>query len=187
MESKSFTLINLFLDEMFNSLELPPVIVKFKQFAEDTPFRFPDYPYNDDIGLDLYSNESVWLYPYKTTSIGTGLTVRFPLGVECQIRARSGNASRGIIIANGIGTIDPGYRGELRVLAFCLCPSGMHIKAGTKIAQVVFAPVFSAKGTKGKERGRSGFGSSDNLEETGDILDGGFIIPAPDSFEETFF
>jgi dUTP pyrophosphatase len=92
--------------------------------------------------------------------------MELPSGVECQVRPRSGLAARfGITIPNSPGTIDPDYRGELRVLLQNGGPDAVPIGRGERIAQLVFArfeapEVVEADDLTKTGRGEGGFGST---------------------------
>jgi dUTP diphosphatase len=79
----------------------------------------PEYAHgpHEDAGMDLRAVESVTLEPGVPRLVPTGLAVEVPAGYEAQVRPRSGLALRhAITMPNAPGTIDPGYRGELRVI-----------------------------------------------------------------------
>lgn len=70
-----------------------------------------------DAGIDLHAADSLQLAPGERKLVGTGLAISLPEGMEAQIRPRSGRASReGLTVLNTPGTIDPGYRGQIKVL-----------------------------------------------------------------------
>src|SRR5438034_8561114 len=72
---------------------------------------------HEDAGMDLHAVEEVTLEPGVPQTVGTGLTVEIPAGYEAQVRPRSGLALKhAITLPNAPGTIDPGYRGEIRVI-----------------------------------------------------------------------
>lgn len=118
-------------------------------------------------GYDVRSAEpDLDLAPGETRAVGTGLAIALPPGVECQVRPRSGLAlEHGITIPNSPGTIDPDYRGELKVLLTNLGPNPVRIARGDRIAQLVFArfetpPVVEVRELGGTGRGGAGFGST---------------------------
>lgn len=96
----------------------------------------------------------------------TGFSIAIPLGYEGQIRARSGFALRsGVILPNAPGTIDPDYRGELKVLVMNVTSMPVSIPAGERFAQLVISPVVRCKWMEVEElsatpRGKNGFGST---------------------------
>lgn len=97
-------------------------------------------------------------------AVSTGISVEIPDGYELQVRSRSGLAKKGIIVANSPGTIDEGYRGELKVLLMNVGSNHYCVVKGDKIAQLVLAPVTKAQVvdmTSDDQRGSDGFGSTD--------------------------
>lgn len=98
-------------------------------------------------GYDLYADlsEPAVLQPGEVYRIPTGIFIEVPLGYEAQVRARSGLAARhGIILVNGIGTIDADYRGEIQVIMMNLKQTPYTVEPGERVAQMVFAPVVTA-------------------------------------------
>ena len=115
--------------------------------------------------MDLCSVEDVTLEPRVPRLVPTGLTIELPPGYEGQVRPRSGLALKhAISMPNAPGTIDPGYRGELRVLMINLGSAPYPIHAGDRVAQLIVAryePVEWVEGDlAGSRRGEGGFGSS---------------------------
>jgi dUTP diphosphatase len=125
----------------------------------------PAYAYGpgEDAGLDLRAVKAITLAPASAQSVPTGLAVEIPKGYEGQVRPRSGICLKHSVTAN-FGTIDPGYRGEIRVVMFNFGSVDYTIMAGDRIAQLVLAryePVVWEEGDLGpSERGARGFGSS---------------------------
>lgn len=127
----------------------------------------PTYAHEGDAGADLYSIETYTIPPGEVVVVRTGLSIEVPLGYEGQIRSRSGLAAKySVVVINSPGTIDYGYKGEAKV---ALINHGFHyykVTAGDRIAQLVIAPVVSAKFTEVVElpnesqRGTGGFGST---------------------------
>jgi dUTP pyrophosphatase len=119
----------------------------------------------EDAGMDLTSVEEVTLEPGVPRAVATGLTVELPPGWEAQVRPRSGLALKhAISMPNAPGTIDPGYRGELRVLLINLGREAYTIHAGDRIAQMVVARYEAVEWVEEEaaesQRGAGGFGSS---------------------------
>jgi dUTP pyrophosphatase len=115
--------------------------------------------------MDLCAVEDTVLEPGIPRMVPTGLTVEIPPGFEAQVRPRSGLALKhAIIMPNGPGTIDPGYRGELRVILMNLGSEAYTIHAGDRIAQMVIARYERVEWEEGElagsRRGEGGFGSS---------------------------
>jgi dUTP pyrophosphatase len=108
----------------------------------------------------------VVLRPGEVRLVATGLVMELPIGVECQVRPRSGLAVRhGITLPNSPGTIDPDYRGELKVIMQNLGRHPVTLLRGERIAQLVFcrfeAPdVVEVLEVSDTDRGAGGFGST---------------------------
>ena len=118
-------------------------------------------------GYDVRSSEpNLVLSPGEVRAVGTGLILELPPGIECQLRPRSGLALKhGITLPNAPGTIDPDYRGELRVILLNQGADPAPISRGDRIAQLVFAKfespqIVEASAVSDSERGRGGFGST---------------------------
>jgi dUTP pyrophosphatase len=119
-------------------------------------------------GWDLYALEETIVKRNTSSMIKTGLAIAIPLGWEGQIRCRSSLGKKGMIMPNGIGTIDSDYRGELMVLATWIGEGDEFVvQKGERVAQLLFSRVPSVKfverdfeqlGTT--DRGTGGFGSS---------------------------
>jgi len=119
--------------------------------------------------MDLRTIEEVQIQKGTVSMVRTGIAVAIPPGWEGQIRARSGLASRGLIVANGPGTIDSDYRGEIKVLL--LNSAGLDpfvLAEGERCAQLLLSKVPSveiievsdAEKLGNTERGKGGFGST---------------------------
>lgn len=122
-------------------------------------------------GLDLRANlaESIVLNPGERKLVPTGLFIELPGDCEAQIRPRSGLAFKhGITVLNSPGTIDPDYRGEVKVLLINLSDEPFEIQHGERIAQMVISrfqqvtlqAVASMDELSSTERGAGGFGHS---------------------------
>ena len=140
--------------------------IKIKKL--DNNATIPTRSHSTDAGLDLYASESEWVY--EGTLISTGIAVDIPPGYEGTIRPRSGLTSRtGLRVQ--LGTVDSGFRGELKVIADCI-PQGEDgdqsyaVCAGDKIAQLVISPIETPEVEvvdefdSESERGENGFGST---------------------------
>lgn len=133
----------------------------------DPEARLPTRAYQDDAGLDLYALEEVTLEPGDRASVGTGIAVEIPAGQAGLVLPRSGLAARhGIALVNAPGLIDPGYRGELRVLLLNTDrEAAFTVRRGERIAQLVLVrletpEVAEVQELAFSERGAGGFGSS---------------------------
>jgi dUTP pyrophosphatase len=117
----------------------------------------------EDAGLDLCAIERVVLEPGIAQAVPTGLAIELPPGHEAQVRPRSGLALKHSLTVN-FGTIDPGYRGEIRVVMFNLGHAGYTIEKGDRIAQLIVARYEAVQWQEGElgesARGAGGFGSS---------------------------
>jgi dUTP pyrophosphatase len=127
----------------------------------------PEYAHGpeEDAGMDLYAVEEVTLEPGVPRLVPTGLAIEVPPGYEAQVRPRSGLALRhAITMPNAPGTIDPGYRGEVRVILLNLGREPYTIHAGDRIAQMIVARYEAVEWVEGdlaeSRRGANGFGSS---------------------------
>ncbi|MCX8190335.1 MAG: dUTP diphosphatase [Candidatus Diapherotrites archaeon] len=137
------------------------LIVKIDQKA-----KLPEKALVGDAGYDLFSNECTEIEPGKIKIVGTGIRMALPKGIEAQIRPKSGLAMNyGITVLNTPGTIDPNYRGEIKVILINLGEKKVKIERGQKIAQIVFNKFEMLKlretnALKNTERGEKGFGST---------------------------
>jgi dUTP pyrophosphatase len=126
----------------------------------------PAYQSVGSAAMDLHAavEESVMLQPGETTLIPCGFAMALPPGYEAQIRPRSGLASKfSVIIPNSPGTIDPDYRGEVKVPLLNLGKEPFPIHRGMRIAQLLIAPFLQVKWLETTqlpqtERGAGGFG-----------------------------
>ena len=131
-------------------------------------FELPSYKTEGSAGMDLRANieESISLEPLDRELVPTGIYISIPRGYEAQIRARSGLAIKhGISLANGIGTIDSDYRGEIKVILINLGKEAYRINPGDRIAQMVIikyeiANLVQVEELDQTERGKGGFGHS---------------------------
>ena len=139
----------------------------------DPGLEAPSYAHPGDAGADLRSTETFELQPGERRLVGTGVAISLPMGYAAFVHPRSGLAARhGISIVNAPGTVDAGYRGEIKV---CLINTdrshAVSIARGDRIAQLIVQPVSLAAFVTVSElptsaRGSSGYGS------TGGILSG---------------
>lgn len=128
----------------------------------------PHYETVASAGMDLRANlsESRTLKPLERTIVGTGLFIELPIGIEAQVRPRSGLAAKkGITVLNAPGTIDADYRGEIGVILINLSNEDFIINNGERIAQLVIAKHERAEWESVQElseteRGEGGFGST---------------------------
>ena len=137
--------------------------IKRLQAAAQVP-RYAHGP-DEDAGMDLCSIELATLEPGQPKAVPTGLSIELPAGYEAQVRPRSGLALKSAIsVANSPGTIDPGYRGEIKVILINLGTEAYTIRPGDRIAQMIVARYeaieFEETDLSGTARGAGGFGSS---------------------------
>ncbi len=128
----------------------------------------PEYETIASAGMDLRANieEAVTLKPLERTIIKTGLFIELPIGIEAQVRPRSGLAAKkGITVLNAPGTVDADYRGEIGVILVNLSNEDFTIENGERVAQLVIAKHERAEWQQLEvlgetERGAGGFGST---------------------------
>mgnify|MGYP000218119794 CR=1 FL=1 len=128
----------------------------------------PSYETLASAGMDLRANisESITLKPLARTIVKTGLYIELPVGIEAQVRPRSGLAAKkGVTVLNAPGTIDADYRGEIGVILVNLSNEDFIIENGERIAQLVIAKHERADWNKVEvlsqtARGEGGFGST---------------------------
>jgi dUTP pyrophosphatase len=125
----------------------------------------PSYAHgpSEDAGMDLRALEPVVLKPGTAGVVPTGIAIELPPGYEAQVRPRSGLALKHSVSVN-FGTVDPGYRGEIRVIMFNFGRTDYVVEKGDRIAQLVIAEYESVVWEEGElndsARGAGGFGSS---------------------------
>ncbi len=141
--------------------------VRFVRLEQNPDLPLPGRATPNSAGYDVRSAEADFdLRPGEIRPVSTGLIMELPPGLECQVRPRSGLALRfGITLPNSPGTIDPDYRGELRIILQNGGPDSVSIQRGERIAQLVFARfespnVEESDGFSETERGKGGFGST---------------------------
>ena len=145
---------------------------------EDVPV--PSYAHPGDAGADLTSTVDVRLAPGERAMVPTGIRLALPDGYVALVHPRSGLAARcGVSIVNAPGTVDAGYRGEVKVLLVNLDPvEPVEIRRGDRIAQLVVQRVERARFVEvqrlpGSARGDGGYGST-----------GGFVAAHPTRTDE---
>jgi dUTP pyrophosphatase len=133
----------------------------------DPGLPLPDYAHPGDAGADLRAAADVVLPPGGRATVGTGVAVAVPEGYAGFVHPRSGLAARhGITVVNAPGTIDAGYRGEVRVVLLNTDPAEpFTVRRGDRIAQLVVQPVTRVRFLEVAElppspRGEAGFGST---------------------------
>ena len=149
---------------------LVPTSLAVVRLDRDLPM--PSRAHDGDAGVDLYSAEDVELAPGQRSLVPTGIAVAIPHGMVGLIHPRSGLAARvGLSIVNSPGTVDAGYRGEIKVSLINLDPAApITIRRGDRIAQLLVQQVelpelvevasFEDAGLDETTRGQGGHGSS---------------------------
>ena len=128
----------------------------------------PSYQTDGSAGMDLYANihEDIEIKALQRILVPTGIFISLPVGIEAQIRPRSGLAVKhGITCLNTPGTIDSDYRGEIKVILINLSNESHTIKNGDRIAQMVISKYEKISWDVVNEltetsRGKDGFGST---------------------------
>jgi dUTP pyrophosphatase len=133
----------------------------------DPGLPVPAYARHGDAGVDLHTTADVTLAPGERALVGTGVAIALPLGYAGFVHPRSGLAARsGLSIVNAPGTVDSGYRGEIRVCLINLDPrTELVLHRGDRIAQLVVQRVEVARFVEvdvlpESERGIGGHGST---------------------------
>lgn len=129
--------------------------------------ELPVYSHPGDAGADLKSTDAVTLAPGERAVVGTGVSIALPDGYVAFVVPRSGLAAKhGITVVNAPGTVDAGYRGEIKVTLLNTDQSTPYtIAPGDRIAQMIVQPVSRARFVPvdtlpGSLRGDGGFGST---------------------------
>jgi len=135
-------------------------------------YDFPQYQTEGSAALDLVCTEDVTIGPNEIKTINTGIAIWIgssSADVVGLVVPRSGLGTKGLVLANTIGVIDEDYQGELKIAAYnrtFAFPETFKLKAGDRIAQLMFIPVIKAYWDVVKnfndstQRGSSGFGST---------------------------
>ncbi len=124
-------------------------------------------------GFDIPAAEDLTLAPGSVAAVATGFALAIPEGFEGQVRPRSGLALKhGVTVLNAPGTIDADYRGEVKVILINHGAEPFRVARGDRIAQLVLAPVTSARfesvgALPQTERGPGGFGSTGTAARKG--------------------
>jgi len=143
-------------------------VIQVRRLPHGADLPLPSYATEGAAGMDLLAAvaDPVTIPPLGRALVPTGLTVALPPGHELQVRARSGLALReGLVVANGPGTVDEDYRGEVGVILLNAGDRPVTITRGMRIAQAVLVPVTrgawqEVEALPETRRGRGGFGST---------------------------
>jgi dUTP pyrophosphatase len=143
----------------------PQLDVQLTRLDPDVPL--PAYAHPGDAGADLVTTSDVLLAPGERALVGTGIAIALPAGYAAFVHPRSGLAARtGLSIVNTPGTVDAGYRGEIKISLVNHDPSeSITLRRGDRIAQLVVQKVEHARFVEvavlpGSVRGTGGHGST---------------------------
>jgi len=144
------------------------VSISIKVLPHGEGLSLPPYSTADAAGCDLMAAiaEPITIEPGQRKLVPTGLSMAIPVGYEGQIRSRSGlSLKQGLVVANGVGTIDADYRGEVGVILHNISDTAVQVERGMRIAQYVIAPIVQAQWVVVNElpetdRGAGGWGST---------------------------
>ncbi|WP_225847340.1 dUTP diphosphatase [Streptomyces sp. HPF1205] len=143
----------------------PPVDVLLRRLDESVPV--PSYAHPGDAGVDLVTTEPAVLAPGERAVLPTGIAIALPDGYAAFVHPRSGLAARcGVAMVNAPGTVDAGYRGEIKVIVVNLDPrESVGFERGDRIAQLVVQQVERVRFHEvaelpGSARAAGGFGST---------------------------
>ena len=142
--------------------------VRVVRLPHATDLPLPSYQSALAAGCDLVAAvaDPVVIAPGRWAVLPTGLAVELPLGVEAQVRPRSGLAARsGLTVLNSPGTIDADYRGEISVVLGNFGEAPFWVTRGMRVAQLVISPIFQASWVEVDRlddtgRNQGGFGST---------------------------
>jgi dUTP pyrophosphatase len=139
----------------------------------DPDVPLPSYAHPGDAGADLTTTVDVRLEPGERALVPTGIGIALPEGYVALVHPRSGLAARfGVSIVNAPGTVDAGYRGEIKVMLINLDPrEPVVLRRGDRVAQLVVQQVEHARFVEvdrlpGSARGEGGYGSTGGFEAT---------------------
>nr|WTB36327.1 dUTP diphosphatase [Streptomyces sp. NBC_00830] len=153
-----------------------PVDVLIRRVDPEVPI--PAYGHPGDAGVDLVTTEAAELAPGERVVLPTGVSIALPDGYAAFVHPRSGLAARcGVALVNAPGTVDAGYRGEIKVIVINLDPrETVRFERFDRIAQLVVQQVEKVRFHEvselpGSARGEGGFGSTGG-HATSDDVDG---------------
>ncbi|ANH39995.1 Deoxyuridine 5'-triphosphate nucleotidohydrolase [Nocardioides dokdonensis FR1436] len=139
----------------------------------DPDLPLPSYAHPGDAGADLLTTVDVRLAPGERALVPTGISIALPSGYVALVHPRSGLAARhGLSIVNAPGTVDAGYRGEVKVLLVNLdTHKPVELRRGDRIAQLVLQRVERAhfvevEALPSSVRGSGGYGSTGGFAST---------------------
>jgi len=151
---------------------LQPVEVLIRRLDPGLPL--PSRAHPGDAGSDLYAAADVELAPGQRAVIGTGVAIALPVGYAAFVHPRSGLAAEhGVTIVNAPGTVDAGYRGEIKVIVLNTdAEQPVRLRRGDRIAQLVIQRVqipdfVEVETLPGSQRGADGHGSTGGYTSAG--------------------
>ncbi|MBX5447379.1 MAG: dUTP diphosphatase [Acidothermus cellulolyticus] len=160
--------------EPSSSPDVLPVLIQ----RLDPEVPLPAYAHPGDAGADLVTTIDVALAPGERAVVPTGIAIALPAGYAAFVHPRSGLAARcGLGLVNAPGTIDAGYRGEIKVIVVNLDPrETIQLRRGDRIAQLVIQRVERARFVEaevlpGSERGTDGHGSTGGFQDRRSVPD----------------
>jgi len=142
----------------------PAPVLDVRRLDPDLPL--PNYAHPGDAGLDLFAADTTVLQPGERALVPCGIAVAIPEGHVGLVHPRSGLAvDHGLTLLNAPGTIDSGYRGELKVLLINHGQGSVEVRHGERIAQLLLVPVTlvdvrEVDRLDTTTRGTAGFGST---------------------------
>jgi dUTP diphosphatase len=150
-----------------------PVDVLIRRLDPGVPI--PTFAHPGDAGADLVTTTDVELAPGQRATVGTGLAIALPAGYAAFVHPRSGLAARsGVTLVNAPGTVDAGYRGEIRcILVNTDTGNSVRLHRGDRIAQLVVQRVEQVRFHEvaqlpGSARGEGGHGSTGGVRHLED-------------------
>ncbi|MBN2230726.1 MAG: dUTP diphosphatase [Candidatus Thorarchaeota archaeon] len=166
LHSSLYHPVYLYLNERNSIVGVNKVTVKVRVRRLTPDAQIPKAAKRGDVAFDLYSMIDHELKPGERFAVPTGIALEIPEGYEGQVRPRSGLALKeGISVLNTPGTIDSGYRGEIKTIIINLGETSFKITKGMRISQLAIRPVpevqfIEVEELSSTERGGGGFGST---------------------------
>ncbi|EPI60532.1 putative dUTP diphosphatase [Gardnerella vaginalis JCP8070] len=156
-------------DDTYTGPEQVEVLIKYLNDGTDSQAEMEhlSYAHAGDAGADLRTTQDVTLRPFERALVPTGVAIALPAGYVALVHPRSGLAvKQGVTVLNAPGTIDAGYRGEIKVPLINMDPENtVQFNRGDRIAQLVIqryveARFVEASQLPGSDRSTKGFGST---------------------------
>lgn len=156
-------------DDTYTGPEQVEVLIKYLNDGTDSQAAMEhlSYAHAGDAGADLRTTQDVTLRPFERALVQTGVSIALPAGYVALVHPRSGLAvKQGVTVLNAPGTIDAGYRGEIKVPLINMDPNNtVQFNRGDRIAQLVIqryveARFVEASQLPGSDRSTKGFGST---------------------------